>query len=214
MLRVLLIDDHAIVRNGMSQILETNFNSVEIGNAADANAAMDLVRKERWDLVLLDIRLPGRSGVDVLKQIQVEKPQLPVLIFSTYPESQYAVRLIHVGAAGYLTKDAEEAEILKAVRVAISGHKYISEVVGELLANHVNRNLTGDEGSQHDALSNREYQIFLELAAGNRATDIANKLQVSAKTVTTHRARILQKMGFTNNAELTLYASQKGLIFQ
>lgn len=212
MLRVLLVDDHAVVRNGMRQILQNNLESVETGEASDANATIIKIRNSHWDLVLLDIRLPGRSGVDVLKQIKTEKPQLPVLILSTYPESQYAVRLIHAGAAGYLNKDAEEEEILKAIRLAISGHKYISEIVGELLANHVNRNISDQEGSLHDALSNREYQIFLELASGIGPKEIANKLQLSAKTVTTHRARILQKMGFTNNAELILYANHKRLI--
>ncbi len=212
MLRVLLVDDHAVVRNGMRQILQNNLESVETGEASDANATIIKIRNSHWDLVLLDIRLPGRSGVDVLKQIKTEKPQLPVLILSTYPESQYAVRLIHAGAAGYLNKDAEEEEILKAIRLAISGHKYISEIVGELLANHVNRNISDQEGSLHDALSNREYQIFLELASGIGPKEIANKLQLSAKTVTTYRARILQKMGFTNNAELILYANHKRLI--
>ena len=212
MLRVLLVDDHAVVRNGMRQILQNNLESVETGEASDANATIIKIRNSHWDLVLLDIRLPGRSGVDVLKQIKTEKPQLPVLILSTYPESQYAVRLIHAGAAGYLNKDAEEEEILKAIRLAISGHKYISEIVGELLANHVNRNISDQEGSLHDALSNREYQIFLELASGIGPKEIANKLQLSAKTVTTHRARILQKMGFTNNADLILYANHKRLI--
>ncbi len=135
-----------------------------------------------------------------------------MLILSTYPESQYAVRLLHEGAAGYLSKDAEEAEIVKAVRLVADGNRYISEVVGELLATHLNRRIPDKEESPHDALSNREYQIFLELASGSRPKDIAEKLHVSAKTITTHRARILQKMGFTNNAELTIYASRRGLI--
>ena len=213
MLRILLVDDHAVVRNGIKQILRNNMEQVETGEAIDAREAIEQVRNHHWDLVLLDIRLPGRSGVDVLKTIKTEKPQLPVLILSIYPASQYAVRLIHAGASGYLNKDAAEEEILKAVRLATSGRKYISERLGELLANRINQTRPGKEQlAPHECLSNREYQIFLELASGSRPKDIAEKLHISAKTVTTHRARILRKMGFSNNTELTLYANRKGLL--
>lgn len=212
MLKVLLVDDHAVVRNGIKQIITDAFDLVEIGEAADELEALQLVAAQYWDLVMLDIRLPGRSGVDVLKKIKSEKPKLPVLILSTYPESQYAVRLIHAGAAGYLSKDAEESDIVKAIQLASKGSRYISSTVGELLANHINNNVSDDEDTQHTMLSDREFQIFLELAAGARTTDIADKLRVSSKTVTTHRSRILQKMGLKNNAELTLYASRTGLI--
>ena len=171
------------------------------------------VRKQDWGLVLLDIRLPGRSGVDVLKQIKSEKPHLPVLILSSYPESQYAVRLIQAGAAGYISKDAEEKEIIKAVKSATAGGRYINEIVGGLLANSMSRSFSdADDLSPYESLSDREYQIFLELASGKRAKDIAEKLQVSAKTVATHRSRLMLKMGFSNNAELTLYANKSGLL--
>ena len=212
---ILLVDDHAVVRNGLKQILVEHLDLVVFGEANDAIEAMQQVRKQDWSLVILDIRLPGRSGVDVLKQIKSEKPQLPVLIVSSYPESQYAVRLIQVGAAGYITKDAEESEIVKAVKTAAAGGRYINAVVGGLLANSISRNFSNeDDSTLYESLSNREYQIFLELASGKRAKDIADKLQVSAKTVATHRSRLMQKMGFSNNAELTLYANKSGLLLE
>ncbi len=214
MLRILLVDDHAVVRTGMKRILQDVEACVEVGEAGDAKEAMAKIRSDTWDLVLLDLRLPGRSGVDVLKDIKSEKAKLPVLILSTYPESQYAVRLIHAGAAGYLNKDAEEEEILEAVRKVATGKRYISPLVADLLANHINKNLLDeDEIAPHEVLSDREFQIFIELASGVRPSEIAKKLQVSAKTVATHRTRILNKMGFSTNADLTLYANKRGLIF-
>jgi DNA-binding NarL/FixJ family response regulator len=198
---------------GIKQILQDVEAGVEVGEAADAREAMAKIRGGEWDLVLLDLRLPGRSGVDVLKEIKSEKPKLPVLILSTYPESQYAVRLIQAGAAGYLNKDAEEEEILAAVRKVVGGNRYISPVVADLLANHINKNLLVDDNiAPHEILSDREYQIFIDLASGMRPNEIAKKLQLSAKTVATHRTRILTKMGFSTNAELTLYANRRGLI--
>jgi len=210
---ILLVDDHAVVRNGLKQMLMEHLGSVIFGEANDAIDAMRQVRHQDWGLVVLDIRLPGRSGVDVLKQIKSEKPHLPVLILSSYPESQYAVRLIQAGAAGYISKDAEEAEIIKAVKTAAAGGRYINEIVGGLLANSMSRSFSSeDDFSLYESLSDREYQIFLELASGKRAKDIAGKLQVSAKTIATHRSRLMLKMGFSNNAELTLYANKSGLL--
>lgn len=210
---ILLVEDHAVVRNGLKQMLIENLDLVVLAEANDAIEAMQQVRKQDWDLVVLDIRLPGRSGVDVLKQIKSEKPRLPVLILSSYPESQYAVRLIQAGAAGYISKDAEETEIIKAVKTAAAGGRYINEIVGGLLANTMSRSFSNaDDLSLYESLSDREYQIFLELASGKRAKDIAEKLQVSAKTVATHRSRLMQKMGFSTNAELILYANKSGLL--
>jgi len=210
---ILLVEDHDVVRNGLKQMLIENLDLVVLAEANDAIEAMQQVRKQDWDLVVLDIRLPGRSGVDVLKQIKSEKPHLPVLILSSYPESQYAVRLIQAGAAGYISKDAEETEIIKAVKTAAAGGRYINEIVGGLLANTMSRSFSNaDDLSLYESLSDREYQIFLELASGKRAKDIAEKLQVSAKTVATHRSRLMQKMGFSTNAELILYANKSGLL--
>ena len=139
---ILLVEDHAVVRNGLKQMLIENLDLVVLAEANDAIEAMQQVRKQDWDLVVLDIRLPGRSGVDVLKQIKSEKPHLPVLILSSYPESQYAVRLIQAGAAGYISKDAEETEIIKAVKTAAAGGRYINEIVGGLLANTMSRSFS------------------------------------------------------------------------
>ncbi|MCP4988902.1 MAG: response regulator transcription factor [Colwellia sp.] len=213
MLKIIIVDDHAIVRAGIRQLLQEASILSELGEATNGVKAMSLIRNQDWDLVLLDIKLPDRSGVDVLKLIKSEKPKLPVLIISSYPESQYAVRLIHGGAAGYLSKDAPDEEILKAIDVTTKGKKYISPIVAELLANFVYQSgqKEGPECS-HEILSDREYQVFLELATGAGPNLIAQKLNVSAKTITTHRSRILQKMGFTNNAEIVLYANRYELI--
>lgn len=209
-MRILLVDDHAVVRSGMKQMLADNLGDVEIGEAADAGEAIEAVRNADWDIVFLDIRLPGRSGVEVLHHVKATNPGLPVLILSTYPESQYAVRLIRAGAAGYLNKDAEEEEICRAVKLALAGRKYISTEVGELLAGQFGKNADAD-APPHELLSDREYQVFLELAFGSRPVDIADKYKISAKTVATHRSRILEKMGLSNNAELTLYAYRHNL---
>lgn len=209
-MRILLVDDHAVVRSGMKQMLVDNFGDVKVGEAADAREAIEAVRKEDWDIMFLDIRLPGRSGVEVLRQVKSTNPGLPVLILSTYPESQYAVRLIRAGAAGYLSKDIEEEEICRAVKQALAGRKYISAEVGELLARQFNKPSDADT-PPHELLSDREYQVFLELASGARPVDIAEKYKISAKTVATHRSRILEKMSLSNNAELTLYAYRHNL---
>ena len=214
MLNVMLVDDHSVVRAGIRQILQNADLSVDITEAPDARTAFQLASQKEWSLILLDIRLPDRSGVELLKQLKTEVPKTPVLILSTYPESQYAIRLIHAGAAGYLSKDADDDEILMAVKMAVKGKRYISPVVAELLANHVSKKGGQNDGveSMHENLSDREYQVFLELAVGSGPNAIANKLNVSAKTITTHRARILQKMGFTNNAEIVLYAKEHNLL--
>ncbi len=214
MLRILIVDDHAIVRAGIRQLLQEATMPVELGEATNGIEAMNKVRSENWDLVLLDIKLPDRSGVELLKLIKSEKPKLPVLMLSSYPESQYAVRLIHGGAAGYLSKDADDEEILKAIETTTTkGKKYLSPVVADLLANFVYQSGQKESpDSLHEILSDREYQVFLELATGAGPNLIAQKLNISAKTITTHRGRILQKMGFTNNAEIVLYANRHDLI--
>jgi len=213
MLKIIIVDDHAIVRAGIRQLLQEATMSVELGEATNGIEAMSMVRSNEWDLVLLDIKLPDRSGVELLKLIKSENPKLPVLMLSSYPESQYAVRLIHGGAAGYLSKDADDEEILKAIETTTKGKKYLSPVVADLLANFVYQSGQKENpDSLHEILSDREYQVFLELATGAGPNLISQKLNVSAKTITTHRGRILQKMGFTNNAEIVLYANRHDLI--
>ena len=212
MKRILLVDDHFVVRTGIKQILQKADEQLEIVEADNAASAWQMVKNMDWDLVLLDIRLPDGNGAELLKTIKSVNPRLPVLFLSTCPESQYAVRLIHGGASGYLSKDADDEEILGAVKKILNGKRYISPEVADLLANHVAKGIKQDDmDCLHDSLSDREYQVFLELAIGSGPNIIAEKLNVSPKTITTHRARIMQKMGFSNNAEIVLYANRLGL---
>ena len=212
MKKILLVDDHFVVRTGIKQILQKADTPLDVVEADNASSAWQMIKKHEWDLVLLDIRLPDGNGAELLKSIKNSNPRLPVLFLSTCPESQYAVRLIHGGAAGYLSKDADDEEILFAIKKVLNGKRYISSEVADLLANHIAKGIEHDDmDSLHDALSDREYQVFLELATGAGPNTIADKLNVSPKTITTHRARIMQKMGFANNAEAVLYAYRLGL---
>ena len=208
MIRVLIADDHAIVRQGLKQIIEENGEMRVVAEAANGADALYKMREIACDVVLLDISMPGKSGIEVLKQIREEKPKLPVLMLSIYPEDQYAVRLIKSGAAGYMTKESAPMEVVEAVRRVASGKKYISPTVAEMLANDI---LAPEEKRPHETLSNREYQIFLLFAAAKTATEIADTLALSVKTVSTHRSRILEKMHMHNNAELMHYAIENNL---
>jgi two-component system, NarL family, invasion response regulator UvrY len=203
MIRILIADDHAIVRHGLKQIVE---DSGEMRVVAEAESGIDALRKIReidCDVVLLDISMPDMSGIDVLKQIHAEKPQLPILILSIYPEDQYATRLIKAGAAGYMTKESAPAEVVKALMRVAGGKKYISQAVAEMLADELG---TDEEKLPHQILSDREYQIFLLLASAKTVSEIADTLALSVKTVSTYRSRILEKMRLSNNAELMRYA--------
>jgi two-component system, NarL family, invasion response regulator UvrY len=203
MIRVLIADDHAIIRHGLKQIIE---ESGEMRVVAEADSGIDALRKIRGndcDVVLLDISMPDMSGIDVLKQIHAERPQLPILILSIYPEDQYATRLIKAGAAGYMTKESAPSEVVKALLRVAGGKKYISAAVAEILANDLG---TAEERLPHQILSDREYQIFLLLASAKTVSEIAGTLALSVKTVSTYRGRILEKMHLNNNAELMRYA--------
>jgi DNA-binding NarL/FixJ family response regulator len=208
MIRVLIADDHAIVRQGLKQIVEESGEMLVVAEAANGADALCRVREINCDVVLLDISMPGKSGIEVLKQLREEKPKLPVLILSIYPEDQYAVRLIKAGASGYMTKESAPAEVVEAVRRVASGKKYISPAVAEMLANDIGAT---EEKRPHESLSNREYQIFLLFASAKTATEIAETLALSVKTVSTHRSRILEKMNLRNNAELMHYAIENKL---
>jgi two-component system, NarL family, invasion response regulator UvrY len=203
MIRVLIADDHAIVRHGLKQIVEENGEMHVVAEADSGISALHKIREIECDVVLLDISMPDMSGIDVLKQIHAEQPQLPILILSIYPEDQYAVRLIRAGAAGYMTKESAPPEVVKAIRRVASGKKYISPAVAEILANELGAN---EEKPPHQILSDREYQIFLLLASARTVSEIADTLALSVKTVSTYRARILEKMNMHNNAELMRYA--------
>ena len=208
MIHVLIADDHAIVRSGLRQILEESHEMKVVAEHDNGIDALNWLRTNNCDVVLLDISMPGKSGIDVLKQLHHEKPKLPVLIISIYPEDQYAVRLIKAGAAGYLTKESAPEIVVDAVRHVASGKKYISTAVAEMLANEFN---TLNEKPPHETLSDREYQIFLLLASAKTATEIAAALTLSVKTISTYRARIMEKMHLHNNAELMRYAIERNL---
>ena len=208
MIRILIADDHAIVRQGLKQILEDNDRIKVVAEHANGTDAMDWLLKYDCDVALIDIAMPGMNGIDLLKKLHKEKPELPVLVLSIYAEDQYAVRLIRAGAAGYLTKECAPMAVVEAVRRVASGRRYISPAVVEMLANE-----SGDlhEESPHKTLSDREYQIFLLFASARTATEIADNLGLSVKTVSTYRSRILEKMHLRNNSELMHYAIENNL---
>ena len=209
MIKILVADDHAIVREGLKQILADNSDMVVAGEAVDGQEVLEQVRKEDWDLILLDISMPGRGGIDTLKQLKVEKPKLPVLVLSMYPEDQYAIRALKAGASGYLTKGSASEELIEAIQKVSQGGRYISKSLAESLAFHVGSN--SDKPLQ-ETLSDREYQVMIMIASGKTVSEIAKELSLSVKTISTNRVRALKKMGMKNNAELTFYAIKHGLV--
>ncbi|MFB3926126.1 MAG: response regulator [Syntrophales bacterium] len=209
MIRVLIADDHPIVRQGLKQILAEEPDIGEFGEAKNSQEVMDLIRKNEWDIVILDITMPGRGGMDILKEIRNERPKLPVLILSIHPEDQYAVRALKAGAAGYMTKESAPDDLIKAIRKVLKGGKYISPSLAESLAFFLERN---DRKEPHETLSDREYQVMCMIAAGKKVKDIAESLSLSVKTISTYRARILEKMRMKSNADLIHYAIQNKLI--
>lgn len=207
-MKVLIVDDHAVVRAGLRQIL-TEGGGVTVGEAGDGPAALEMLRERDWDMVLLDVALPGRNGIDVLKQIKAEWKKLPVLMLSMYSEDQYAIRAFRAGAAGYMTKESASEELLSAVRKVASGGRYVSESVAELLAYRLDGGPS--EEAPHLDLSDREYEVLKLIACGRTVSEIAESLALSVKTISTYRSRILEKMGMKTNAELTHYAVTRGL---
>jgi len=208
-IRVLIVDDHAIVREGLKQIL-ADTDDLEVGGEAETSLeAIKLARQQPWDLVLLDISMPDRNGLETLQQLKKEHPSLNVLMLSMYREAQYAVRSLKSGAAGYLNKQSAPDQLVQAIRQVASGRKYISPELAEELASE----LSGDrEALPHKSLSNREYQTLCMIAAGKTVSAIAETLSLSVKTVSMYRARLLEKMHFQNNSELTHYAIKHGLV--
>lgn len=208
-LRVLIVDDHTVVRQGLKHILLEEWAGAVFGEAANVAEMLPLFRKQDWDVVLLDINMPGRSGLDVLRDLRQEKPQVPILILSGHPEDQYAVRVLKAGASGYLPKETASAELIKAVRKVLDGGKYVSAPVAEQMASGLARE---SDKLPHEALSDREYQVLCLLASGKTATEIAEELALSVKTISTFRSRVLAKMRKKTNAELAHYAIQHQLI--
>ena len=209
MIRILIADDHATVRQGLTTILEKNREMKIVASCTNGADALNWLRKNDCDIALIDISMPGINGIDLLKHLRNEKPKLPVLVLSAYPEDQYAVRLIKAGAVGYLNKECAPDEILGAVRCVLDGKKYISPAVAEMLASELS---LPDGKLPHEALSNREYQIFMLIASAKTVSEIADLLKLSAKTISTYRSRILEKMHLHNNAELMRYAVDNQLM--
>lgn len=208
MIKILIADDHAIVRQGLKQIVAEEPDLIVAGEAQTAQQALDRVRQDDWDIVILDISLPGRSGLEALKEIKQERPNLPILMLSMYPEEQFAVRALKAGAAGYVTKESASEELIAAIRKVLKGGKYVSTTLAEKLV----VDLAAAERLPHETLSDREYEVLRLIASGKTASEIAKQLSLSVKTVSTYRARLLDKMKLKNNAELMQYAITHQLI--
>jgi two-component system invasion response regulator UvrY len=208
-IKVLVADDHAIVRRGLRQILAETQDIMVAGEAASGHEVLSLVREQRWSVVVLDIGLPGGSGLELLGAIRREKPEVPVLILTVHPEEQYAVRCIKAGAAGFLTKESAPDRLIEAVRKVASGGRYVSPELAETLASVLAGQSPGDP---HERLSDREFEIFKMLGSGKTVSQVAQELALSVKTVSTHRTRILKKMNMRTNAELTHYALRNHLV--
>jgi two-component system invasion response regulator UvrY len=208
-MKILIVDDHAIVRAGLKQIISSSADMFVVDEADSANEALAKLRKTDYSLVMLDIFMPGKSGLDALREIKSEYPGLPVLMLSMYPEEQYAIRTLRLGAAGYMKKDALPEEVLTAVRKVGAGRKYISPSVAEKLA--VNLDVETKK-EVYETLSDREYEILRMIATGKTAGEIAAQLHLSVKTISTYRRRILEKMQLKNNAELINYALKTSLL--
>jgi len=209
-IRVLIADDHSIVRQGLKQILSDTPDLVVAGEASNGVEVMQLVRDGTWDVVLMDVSMPDRNGIDALKLIKKEFPRLPVLVLSMHPEEHYAVRALKAGAAGYLTKQSAPELLVSAIRQVAAGKKYVSSAVAEELANAILDD--GGDRAPHERLSDREYQTLVMISSGKTLTQIAEELNLSVKTVSVYRARLLEKMKLKNNAELTHYGLKQGLV--
>lgn len=208
-IKILIADDHPIVREGFKQVLSETSDMVVDDEASNGQEVLNLVRKNKYDVILLDISMPGRSGLEILKELRSENPKLPVLIVSIYPEEQYAVRAFRAGASGYLTKASAPNELIAAIRKVSKGGRYISSSLAEKLTYYLDVDATK---APHEALSDREYQVMLLIASGKTVTEIAEDLCLSVKTISTYRSHILEKMKMKNNAEITLYAVQNKLV--
>lgn len=209
MIRVAIVDDHPIVRAGLRNFFSDHIDLRVTGEAANGREAVELVRRGEIDVMVMDVSMPNQSGVDALASIKARSPNLPVLILSGFPEEHYALTLLKHGASGYLNKECDPDEIVKAIRMLHKGRKYITARVAELLADGLDRDSTGPA---HTRLSEREFQVFLRLASGEAVGQMANAMLLSIKTVSTYRTRVMLKMGLASNSDLTYYAMKNGLI--
>lgn len=209
MINIGIVDDHAIVRSGLRQFLGEHVDLRVVGEAANGREAIDLVRAHEVDVLVMDLSMPGHSGLDALAMLRAKAPDMGVLILSGYPEEHYAINLIRQGASGYLNKECEPREIVEAIRTIAMGRRYLTPAVADLLAQQLNRK---EGAAPHEQLSEREFQVFLKLARGGTAGDIAKSLSLSVKTVSTYRTRLMEKMGLSSNSDLTYYALKNRLI--
>jgi DNA-binding NarL/FixJ family response regulator len=208
-MRILIVDDHAVVRKGLRHILADKFRRAEFGEARNAQEALTRVWREKWDVVVLDITMPGRSGLEVLREIKHGKPKLPVLVLSMHPEDQFAVRVLKSGAAGYMTKESAPEELVGAINKILAGGRYVSPSLAEKMTQYLTEE---SQRSPHERLSNREFQVMRLIASGKTVREIAEENCLSVKTVRTYRQRILEKMDLKRNAELTRYALEHQLV--
>jgi two-component system invasion response regulator UvrY len=208
-MRILIADDHAVVRQGIKQILADEFKKAIFGEARTAQEALTKIWKEKWDVVILDITMPGRSGLEVLKELKKVRPKMPVLVLSMHPEDQFAVRVLKAGASGYMTKESAPEELVGAIKKVLVGGKHISGALAEIMATYL---MVDDQKPAHEQLSNREFQVLRLIASGKTVSQIAKEISLSVRTVSTYRTRILEKMALKSNAELTHYAFQNQLV--
>lgn len=210
MIRILIADDHAVIRQGLRHILAAEPDIEVTGEASTAQELMELARKRTWDVLVLDISMPGKSGLEILKELKQRWPNLPVIVFTMHAEEHFGLRAMRAGAAGYLTKDRPPSDLIKAIRKVVAGGKYVSPALAEQLKSPP---VTEAEQQLHQTLSDREFQVLGLLASGKTVTEVAEELGLSVKTVSTYRARILQKLGFKNTAELIQYAIRHEITF-
>jgi two-component system, NarL family, invasion response regulator UvrY len=208
-LKILLADDHAVVRFGLKRILAEEYPRAVFGEARNAQEALELLWKEKWDVVVLDITMPGRSGLEVLREMRKSCPKLPVLVLSMHPESQFAVRVLKQGASGYITKESAPEDLAAAIQKILAGGRYVSPVLAQTLVARLSSNT---HKPPQELLSDREFHVLCLIASGKLISQIARELSLSVKTISTYRTRILEKMGMSSNAELMRYAMQHHLV--
>lgn len=209
MIKIIIADDHIIIRAGIKQLLEGAHDMVVAGEASDGQKLMQEIQKNHYDAIVIDISMPGRNGIEIIKQIRASGDKTPILALSYYPEEQFAIRVLKAGACGYMNKDVQPEELVEAIYKVARGGTYVSPAVAEKLA--MNINMTQDT-SPHESLTDREYEVFLKIAGGMTVSEIADEMFLSVKTVSTYRARILEKLNLKNNAEITYYAIRNNLI--
>ncbi len=209
MLKILIADDFPLFRRGVKDLLSDGLGTVTIEECGNAHDLFELVQRKKWDVVILDIGMPGTTGTDALKQLKAERPKLPVIVLSMHPEDQYAVRMFKAGADAYLTKASAPEELVTAIKKVVAGGQYVSQALGEKLVHLLHR---GDEETPQDLLSDREYEVMRLLASGKTVSEIADSLHLGTTTISTYRVRILEKLHLKNNAELMRYAVQQGIV--